>query len=118
MDFSLKFKKVLAGASVAALSLTQVGTVLAAYNDVPAGVWYGDAVNAFVDAGYLDATQARFRGGRVSRAEESDEWVEQPRCEQCGAVITGSLVNWPVNCNCRKITSYNHDFGYGEIHYI
>jgi hypothetical protein len=70
MDFSLKFKKVLAGASVAALSLTQVGTVLAAYNDVPAGVWYGDAVNAFVDAGYLDATQARFRGGQpANRAE-------------------------------------------------
>jgi len=70
MDFSLKFKKVLAGASVAALSLTQVGTVLAAYNDVPAGVWYGDAVNAFVDAGYLDATQARFRGGEpANRAE-------------------------------------------------
>jgi len=70
MDFSLKLKKVLAGASVAALSLTQVGTVLAAYNDVPAGVWYGDAVNAFVDAGYLDATQARFRGGEpANRAE-------------------------------------------------
>ncbi|MDA0376044.1 MAG: S-layer homology domain-containing protein [bacterium] len=70
MDFSLRLKKVLAGVSVAALSLTQVGTVLAAYNDVPAGVWYGDSVNAFVDAGYLDATQARFRGGNpANRAE-------------------------------------------------
>ena len=70
MDFSLRLKKVLAGVSVAALSLTQAGTVLAAYSDVPAGVWYGDSVNAFVDAGYLDATQARFRGGNpANRAE-------------------------------------------------
>ena len=70
MDFSLRLKKVLAGVSVAALSLTQAGTALAAYNDVSAGVWYGDAVNAFVDAGYLDATQARFRGGDpANRAE-------------------------------------------------
>ena len=70
MDFSLRLKKVFAGVSVAALSLTQAGTVLAAYNDVPAGVWYGDAVSAFVDAGYLDATQARFRGGDpANRAE-------------------------------------------------
>ena len=70
MDFSLRVKKVLAGVSVAALSLTQAGTVLAAYSDVPAGVWYGDSVNAFVDAGYLDATQARFRGGNpANRAE-------------------------------------------------
>ena len=70
MDFSLRLKKVLAGVSVAAISLTQAGTVLAAYNDVPAGVWYGDAVNAFVDAGYLDSTQARFRGSEsANRAE-------------------------------------------------
>ncbi len=70
MDFTLRMKKVLAGVSVAALSLTQAGTVLAAYSDVPAGVWYGDSVNAFVDAGYLDATQARFRGGNpANRAE-------------------------------------------------
>ena len=70
MGFSLRLKKAIAGVSVAALSLTQVGTALAAYSDVPAGVWYGDAVNAFVDAGYLDATQARFRGGEnANRAE-------------------------------------------------
>lgn len=70
MDFSLRLKKVFAGVSVAALSLTQAGTALAAYSDVSAGVWYGDAVNAFVDAGYLDATQARFRGGDpANRAE-------------------------------------------------
>ncbi len=70
MDFSLRLKKVLAGVSVAAISLTQAGTVLAAYSDVPTGVWYGDAVGSFVDAGYLDATQARFRGGDpANRAE-------------------------------------------------
>lgn len=69
MDFTLRLKKVLAGMSVAAISLTQVGTV-AAYNDVPAGVWYGTSVDAFVDAGYLDATQARFRAGDpANRAE-------------------------------------------------
>jgi len=63
-------KKVLAGMSVAALSLAQVGTVLAAYSDVPAGAWFGDAVGAFTDAGYLDATQARFRpGDNANRAE-------------------------------------------------
>ncbi len=70
MDFSLRLKKVVAGVSVAALSLTQAGTVLAAYSDVSAGVWYGDAVSAFTDAGYLDSTQARFRGGDpANRAE-------------------------------------------------
>lgn len=69
MDFSLRLKKVLAGASVAAMTLTQVGTV-AAYNDVPAGVWYGNSVDAFVNAGYLDSTQARFRAGDpANRAE-------------------------------------------------
>ncbi len=63
-------KKVFAGISVAAISLTQIGSVFAAYSDVPAGVWFEDAVNAFVDAGYLDATQARFRGGdNANRAE-------------------------------------------------
>src|SRR3989344_9240711 len=70
MDFSLRLKKVLAGVSVAAISLTQAGTVLAAYSYVPAGSWFGDAVDAFVDAGYLDATQARFRpGDNANRAE-------------------------------------------------
>ena len=69
MDFSLRLKKVLAGVSVAAMTLTQVGTV-AAYNDVPAGVWYGASVDAFVNAGYLDSTQARFRAGDpANRAE-------------------------------------------------
>lgn len=69
MDLS-RLKKALAGVSVAAVSLTNMGAALAAYSDVPAGVWYEDAVNAFVDAGYLDATQARFRGGdNANRAE-------------------------------------------------
>ncbi|MFH1670623.1 MAG: hypothetical protein ABIA92_03475 [Patescibacteria group bacterium] len=69
MDFT-RLKKVLAGVSVAAISLTQAGSVFAAYTDVPSGVWFEDAVNAFVDAGYLDAGQTRFRGGEsANRAE-------------------------------------------------
>ncbi|MDD3896393.1 MAG: S-layer homology domain-containing protein, partial [Candidatus Peribacteraceae bacterium] len=69
MDLS-RLKKVLAGVSVAAISLTQAGVVFAAYSDVPAGAWYKDAVDAFVSAGYLDATQARFRpGDSANRAE-------------------------------------------------
>ncbi|MFA7718266.1 MAG: S-layer homology domain-containing protein, partial [Candidatus Absconditabacterales bacterium] len=63
-------KKLLAGASITAISLTQAASVFAAYTDVPSGVWYQDAVNAFVDAGYLDASQTRFRGGDpANRAE-------------------------------------------------
>lgn len=63
-------KKVLAGVSVAAISLTQMGSVFAAYSDVPAGVWYKEAVDAFTDAGYLDASQKNFRGGdKANRAE-------------------------------------------------
>ncbi len=69
MDMS-RMKKWLAGVSVAAISLTQVSSVLAAYSDVPSGVWFEDAVEAFVDAGYLDASQTRFRGGdSANRAE-------------------------------------------------
>src|SRR3989338_3599678 len=69
MDIS-RLKKVLAGISVAAVTLTQVGTAIAAYSDVPGGVWYEEAVEAFVDAGYLDANQPRFRGGdNANRAE-------------------------------------------------
>jgi hypothetical protein len=69
MDIS-RFKKTFAGLSIAAIMLTQVGTVLARYSDVPSGVWYEDAVEAFTDAGYLDATQPRFRGGdAATRAE-------------------------------------------------
>jgi hypothetical protein len=68
MEFS--FKKVLASVSVAAISLTQAGVAFAAYSDVPSGVWYGDAVESFTDAGYLDATQPRFRGSEpANRAE-------------------------------------------------
>ena len=65
-----RLKKVFAGASVAAIMLSQVATALAAYSDVPAGVWYEDAVKAFSDAGYLDATQTKFRGtDNANRAE-------------------------------------------------
>lgn len=63
-------KKVFAGVSAAAIMLSQVATAIAAYSDVPAGVWYEDAVSAFVDAGYLDSTQTRFRGtDNANRAE-------------------------------------------------
>ena len=63
------FRKVLAGLSVSAMVLTQAGTILA-YSDVPSGIWYEGAVNDFVDAGYLDSSQARFRGGdNALRAE-------------------------------------------------
>lgn len=63
-------KKLFAGMSAVAISLTQMGTVFAAYSDVAAGVWYEDAVDAFTDAGYLDASQTRFRGGdNANRAE-------------------------------------------------
>ena len=64
------FKKLFAGVSAAAIALTQVGTVLAAYSDVPAGVWYEEAVDAFAEDGYLDASQTRFRGNdNANRAE-------------------------------------------------
>ncbi len=64
------FKKLFAGVSAAAIALTQVGTALAAYSDVPAGVWYEEAVESFVDDGYLDASQTRFRGNdNANRAE-------------------------------------------------
>ena len=59
MDIS-RLKKVLAGVSVAAITMTQMGVALA-FNDVPAGSWFEEAVMAFQDAGYLDATQANFR---------------------------------------------------------
>ncbi|MDD5623485.1 MAG: S-layer homology domain-containing protein [Candidatus Peribacteraceae bacterium] len=69
MDIS-RFKKVLAGMSVAAIMLTESSAVFAAYSDVPSGVWYGEAVQAFTDLGYLDAAQSRFRGGDpANRAE-------------------------------------------------
>ena len=69
MEFS-RLKKVLAGASVAAISLTQAGAVFAAYSDVPTGVWYSDAVDSFTSQGYLDDTQSRFRGSEpANRAE-------------------------------------------------
>jgi hypothetical protein len=69
MDIS-RLKKLFAGMSAVAISVTQMGTVLAAYSDVPSGVWYEEAVNAFTDAGYLDESQTKFRGGdNANRAE-------------------------------------------------
>lgn len=65
-----RLKKAFAGVSAAAIMLSQVATAVAAYSDVPAGVWYEGAVSAFVDAGYLDAAQTRFRGtDNANRAE-------------------------------------------------
>ena len=61
MDLT-QFKKAIAGLSVSAIVLTQAGTILA-YSDVPNGIWYQDAVDDFVAAGYLDSSQSRFRGG-------------------------------------------------------
>jgi hypothetical protein len=69
MDLS-RFKKVLAGISVAAISFTQVSAVFAKYSDVSSGVWYEEAVTSFTDDGILDASQPRFRGGdNATRAE-------------------------------------------------
>jgi len=68
--FMNSLKKTFAGVSAVAIMMSQVATVFAAYSDVPAGVWYDDAVKSFVDAGYLDAAQARFRGqDNANRAE-------------------------------------------------
>lgn len=76
MDIS-RLKKLFAGMSAVAISVTQMGTVFAAYSDVPAGVWYEDAVMAFTDAGYLDESQTRFRGGdNANRAEFTKLVVE------------------------------------------
>jgi len=70
-------KKLFAGVSAVAISLTQMGTVFAAYSDVPAGVWYEESVEAFTDAGYLDESQTRFRGGdNANRAEFTKLVVE------------------------------------------
>ena len=75
MDLST-FKKAIAGISVSALVLTQAGITLA-YNDVPAGIWYEEAVDDFVAAGYLDSGQSRFRGGDPAlRAEFTKLVVE------------------------------------------
>ncbi|ALM10480.1 MAG TPA: hypothetical protein DEB30_04710 [Candidatus Peribacter riflensis] len=85
MDIS-RFKRACAGLSVAAIMLTQVGTAFAAYSDVPSGVWYKDAVEAFVDAGYLDATQARFRGGDTATRAEFTKLI---------VMLNGGLLSTP-----------------------
>ena len=66
--------------------LTQVGTAFAAYSDVPSGVWYGDAVSAFTDAGYLDATQPRFRGGDTATRAEFTKLI---------VMLNGGLLSTP-----------------------
>ena len=69
MDIS-RFKKVLAGVSVAAVSLTQMGVALAAYSDVPSGVWYEEAVDSLLSDGILDESQPRFRGSELANRAE------------------------------------------------
>ena len=76
MDIS-RLKKLFAGVSAVAITLTQVGSVFAAYSDVSAGIWYQSAVEAFTDAGYLDGAQTRFRGNdNANRAEFTKLVVE------------------------------------------
>lgn len=60
MDF-IQAKKVLAGVSAAAIMMSQVSVAFADYSDVPAGVWYADAVQSLMEKGALDTTQTRFR---------------------------------------------------------
>ena len=66
----IRFKKMFAGMSAAAIMLSQVTTAFAAYSDVPAGVWFESAVSDFVERGILDSAQTRFRGTEnATRAE-------------------------------------------------
>lgn len=59
---NISLKKCFAGVSAVAIMLSTIGTAVAAYADVPAGVWYEEAVDDFVAQGHLDATQTNFRG--------------------------------------------------------
>ena len=64
------FKKVIAGLASSAIVLTQFVGMAVAYNDVEAGAWYAGPVQAFLDAGYLDANQTSLRpGDDANRAE-------------------------------------------------
>jgi len=85
MDFT-RMKKAFAGLSVAAIMLTQAGSVFAAYSDVPNGVWYEEAVEAFMDAGYLDAAQTRFRGNDPANRAEFVKLV---------VVLNGGILSTP-----------------------
>jgi hypothetical protein len=69
MDIS-RFKRVLAGMSVVAMSVTQIAPAFAAYSDVAAGVWYEEAVTQFLDDGLLDESQPRFRGADLANRAE------------------------------------------------
>ncbi len=68
MDIS-RLKKVLAGLSATAITLSTMGTALA-YNDVPSGVWYGEAVDALTSDGILDTTQPSFRAADLANRAE------------------------------------------------
>jgi hypothetical protein len=69
MDLS-RFKKVLSGIAVAAMTLTQIAPALAYYSDVSGSAWYKESVDAMLAKGVLDSGQARFRGAdQATRAE-------------------------------------------------
>ncbi len=63
-------KKVFAGISASAMFVSQMGVAIAAYSDVPSGIWYEDAVDAFLSQGILDDSQPRFRGGDLANRAE------------------------------------------------
>ncbi len=67
---NVSFKKMFAGVSAVAATVALMGSAVAAYSDVPAGAWYGEAVKSFTDAGYLDGTQPKFRGGDTANRAE------------------------------------------------
>lgn len=71
------------------ISFLAAGVVHAAnipYTDVPKGVWYEKPVQSFLNAGYLDASQAQFRpDASATRAEFLKVLVE----------INGGILNVP-----------------------
>lgn len=74
---NVSIKKMFVGVSAVAAMAALMGTAAAAYSDVPAGAYYADAVQAFTDAGYLDASQPKFRpADSANRAEFTKLVVE------------------------------------------
>lgn len=65
-----RIQRFLAATVALGLFWSSVGTAFAAYNDVPANAWYKQAVDEFLDEGYLDESQTRFRAAdNANRAE-------------------------------------------------
>lgn len=63
-------RRYLAAAIGAAVLASGPGITLAAYTDVPPGVWYRPAVDAFLSSGYLDAGQTTFRASDTANRAE------------------------------------------------